>query len=133
MTRTSAAGSTSGRRIGRPLGWPTPADREEGTPRYLLDTYPSTLTQDPRRLAELASDIGWVEAAIASVGVDRRPGRPAPGRRREPGKQQRHGGPGGRHRPGVTTCARPQPVDQPGYILRQLWMQAAELAEDEPR
>ena len=25
----------------------------------------------------------------------------------------------------------PQPVDQPGYILRQLWMQAAELAEDD--
>ena len=25
----------------------------------------------------------------------------------------------------------PQPLDQPGYILRQLWMQAAELAEDD--
>ena len=25
----------------------------------------------------------------------------------------------------------PQPVDQPGYILRQLWMQAAELVEDD--
>ena len=30
-----------------------------------------------------------------------------------------------------TTCGPPQPVDQPGYILRQLWMQAAELAEDD--
>ena len=54
----------------RDAGWPVPADREEGTPRYLLDTYPATLAEDPQRLAELAGDIGWVEAAIASAGVD---------------------------------------------------------------
>ena len=89
----------------RAAGWPTPAGGEEGTPQYLLDTYPSTLTQDPQRLAQLASDIGWVEAAIASAGVDPCPGRPAPGRRREPCKHSGRGGPGGRHRPGSQSAA----------------------------
>ena len=51
-------------------GWPTPAGGEKGTPQYLLDTYPGTLTQDTEQLVQLVSDIGWVEAAIASAGVD---------------------------------------------------------------
>ena len=52
-------------------GWPAAVDGEEGTPRYLLDTYPATLAQDPQRLAALVSDVGWVDAAIQTVGVDR--------------------------------------------------------------
>ena len=114
----------------RDASWPVPVVEQEGTPQYLLDTYPATLAQDPRRLAELAADSGWVEAAIASVGVDRVL---ADLRRAAVAN------------PAATTVAAvlaavtsqsyelqpPQPVYQRGYILRQLWMQAAELAEDD--
>lgn len=61
-------------------GWPDPAPHDTGTPRYLLDTYPSTLLgdQDHRhvllpdrdRLTTLAGDIGWVDAATRTLGVD---------------------------------------------------------------
>jgi len=55
----------------RDAGWPGRGSGGEGAPRYLLDTYPATLARDPQRLAQLASDIAWAEAAIASAGVDR--------------------------------------------------------------
>src|SRR5262249_12909072 len=55
----------------REVGWPAADGDGKGTPGYLLDTYPSTLTQDPQRLARLVSDIGWIQAAVQSVGVDR--------------------------------------------------------------
>ncbi|GAA5009379.1 trypsin-like peptidase domain-containing protein [Actinopolymorpha pittospori] len=45
-------------------GWPDPNQDGTGTPRYLLDTYPATLTDDPHRLAALAGDVAWVNAAI---------------------------------------------------------------------
>ena len=51
-------------------GWPPMDGAGHGTPRYLLDTYPSTLTEDPPRLAALAGDAGWVTAAIQTLGVD---------------------------------------------------------------
>ena len=111
-------------------GWPTPADSEKGTPQYLLDTYPSTLTDDHRRLAELAGDIGWVEAAIQSAGVDRvlTDVRQAvvvnPASARVAAVLAAVTGQAQHLRP-------PQPVDQPGYILRQLCIQAAEIAEDQ--
>ena len=54
----------------RDAGWPITADGRKGTPRYLLDTYSSTLAYDPQRLAQLAGDIGWVKAAIASASVN---------------------------------------------------------------
>ena len=114
----------------RAAGWPAPAGGEKGTPRYLLDTYPATLTQDPQRLAQLASDIGWVEAAIASAGVDavladlRRAAAANPASTVVAAVLAAVTGQAHNLRP-------PQPVDQPGYILRQLWMQAAELAEDD--
>jgi hypothetical protein len=114
----------------RAAGWPTPADREEGTPRYLLDTYPATLTQEPRRLAELARDIGWVEAAIASAGVApvladlRRASAANPANSDVAAVVVAVTGQAYDLRPSL-------PVEQPGYILRQLWMQAAGLAEDD--
>ena len=52
---------------------------QRATPRYLLDAYPATLAgdsqhparpKDLQRLTELVSDIGWVDIAIARVGVD---------------------------------------------------------------
>ena len=114
----------------RDAGWPTPAGEDKGTPQYLLDTYPATLTQDPQQLAQLAGDIGWVEAAIASAGVDpvlanlrlalaANPTSTVVAAALAAVTGQNH------------NLRPPQPLDQPGYILRQLWMQAAELAEDD--
>jgi WD40 repeat protein len=61
--------------------WPPPHDERTGTPRYLLDEYPATLAGDPehsdvlpaepQRVTALASDVGWVSAAIGTVGADR--------------------------------------------------------------
>jgi WD40 repeat protein len=117
----------------RAVGWPTPAGRQEGTPLYLLDTYPSTLTRDPWRLAELVSDTAWIDAAVRSVGVDHvladlRRASAANLASAEIAEiaavlavvtGQAH------------NLRTPKPLDQPGYILRQLWMQAAELIEDD--
>ena len=112
------------------VGWPTPAGGEKGTPQYLLDTYPSTLAQDPQRLAQLASDLGWVEASIVSVDVysalanlDRAAA----------------ANPANTAVASVLAAVTGQAdnlqgsklLEQPGYILRQLWMQAAELARDD--
>ena len=125
----------------RAAGWPTPANGEEGTPHYLLDTYPAAL-RDQQRLTDLACDLGWVEAAIASSGVDRALAnlRRALGVNIRSDLYRTEG-------VGLSTKAvaavveavsgqaqnlrAPQPLNQPGFILRQLWMQAAELAEDE--
>jgi hypothetical protein len=114
----------------RAMGWPAPADREGGTPRYLLDTYPATLIEEPQRLAELATDIGWVDIAIESEGVasvlaDLRQAAAAnPASSAVAAVVAAVNGQANDLRP-------PQPVQQPGYILRQLWMQAAGLAEDD--
>ena len=131
MTRTSAAGSISGQRGGGPSDGPPRSAVREGTPLYLLDTYPSTLTQDPRRLAQLVSDIGWIDVAVA-VGRALITSWPT------------CAGLSPRTPPALRVAAvlavvtgqahnlrAPQPLDQPGYILRQLWMQAAELVEDD--
>ena len=108
--------------------WPAAVGEGEGTPRYLVDTYPSALTRDPHRLAALVSDVGWIDAAVQSVGVDR----VLADLRRAVAAN-----------PGDTTVAAvlavvrgqahylrpPQPVAQPGFVLRQLCMYAAELSE----
>ena len=110
--------------------WPIPAGGEKGTPQYLLDTYVSTLAHEPQRLAQLASDAGWVEAAITSASVDRvladlrraaaaNPESTAVAAVLAAATRQAH------------NLRPPQPLDQPGYILRQLCMQAIELGEDD--
>ena len=84
----------------------------------------------PERLAQLASDIGWVEAAIASAGVDRV---------LDDLRQAAAASPDSTTVAAVLAAVTgqayelrsPRPVDQPGYILRQLWMQAAEFGEDD--
>jgi WD40 repeat protein len=114
----------------RDAGWPTTGSREEGAPRYLLNTYPATLAHEPQQLAQLVSDIGWAEAAIASAGVDwvlddlRQAAAANPASTRIAAVAAAITGQSYDLRP-------PQPVGQPGYILRQLWMQAAELGEDD--
>src|SRR5206468_3055801 len=54
----------------RDRGWPTARNGKQETPVYLLDTYPQTLYDDPPRLAALVGDVGWVTAAIRTLGVD---------------------------------------------------------------
>jgi hypothetical protein len=54
----------------RDHGWPTAHDGTQGTPLYLLDRYAQTLYHDPPRLTALAGDVGWVTAAIQTLGVD---------------------------------------------------------------
>ena len=114
----------------RAAGWPLPSGHEQSTPRYLLDTYPSTLTREPRRLVQLAGDIGWIGAAIAASGVNRvladlrRAAAADPTSTRVAAILAAVVGQAHNMRPS-------QPLDQPGYVLRQLWMQAAEPAEDD--
>jgi Trypsin-like peptidase domain/WD domain, G-beta repeat len=110
-------------------GWRPAVGDEVRTPRYLLDTYPSTLAREPQRLAELVSDVGWVAAAIAALGADR----VLVDLRRAAAADATHPAVGAMLAT-VTGQAhhlrRPRPLRQPDYLLRQLWMQAAELAED---
>ena len=114
----------------RGAGWPSPGDGGKGTPLYLLDTYPATLARDPQRLAQLAGDVGWASTAVASAGVDRVlddlrwAAAAAPASTAIAALLAAIAGQAHYLRP-------PQLVHQPGYILRQLWMQAAELGEDD--
>ena len=114
----------------RAVGWPTGEDSGENTPQYLLDSYPSTLSQDAQRLAQLASDIAWVKTAILSVGIDRVVADLGRAVAADPSdsavKAVLASVVGQTH-----NLRPPQPLDQPDYILRQLWMQAAELGADD--
>jgi WD40 repeat protein len=107
-------------------GWPSPDDSGKGTPRYLLDTYSSTLARDPQRLAALVVDAGWIEVAIQSVGVDRVLGDLRRAAAADPASA-----------PVKTMFAivasqayNLRWAPPPDYVLRQLCMQAAELSED---
>jgi len=113
----------------RAAGWPAPAGQDGTTPRYLLDEYPATLKNQPQRLAALAGDIGWVAAALQTVGVDQVLADLG---------TARAAGAAPTDASGLLATVRnqapnlrpPQPTDQPGYVLRQLCLQAAELSED---
>jgi WD domain, G-beta repeat len=113
----------------RDRGWPTSPDVTESTPRYLLDSYPGTLPSESSRLAALVSDTGWVDAAIQAMGADQVL---ADLRRAAAADQATH--PVGAMLATVSGQAHhlrlPLSVTQPGYVLRQLWMQAAELGEE---
>ena len=60
-------------------GWPAGTESAAATPRYLLEAYAATLAGDSKhpagredleRLAALVTNIGWVDSAVALVGVD---------------------------------------------------------------
>jgi len=113
----------------RNAGWPTSTDSATGTPRYLLDHYPATLAADPQRLAALVGDIGWVHASIQDGDVDGVLAQLRTARFAAP------------ENPDVSAMLAvvhgqaqnlrpPQQVQQPEYVLRQLCLQAAELADD---
>ena len=52
-------------------GWPSGDTPADSAPGYLLDAYPSAVAdrKELNRLAELVSDIGWVDTAVARIGV----------------------------------------------------------------
>jgi hypothetical protein len=113
----------------RDRGWPTSPDAAERTPQYLLDSYPGTLATEPSRLVALVSDVGWVDAAIQAMGADRvladlrraaitDPAEPLVDAMLTTVSGQTH------------HLRSSLPLTQSGYVLRQLWMQAAELEED---
>ena len=109
-------------------GWPPLDGAGHGTPRYLLDTYPSTLTEDPPRLAALAGDAGWVTTAIRALGVDavlaelKTAVAAAPG---EPRLAAMHAVVRGQ----AHHLRSREAVGDPGFVPRQLCLQAAELGE----
>ena len=112
----------------RDRGWPTARDGEQGTPLYLLDRYPRTLYGDPPRLAALAGDVGWVTAAIRTLGVDavlaelKTAGAAAPG---EPRLAAMHAVVRGQ----AHHLRDREAAGDPGFVPRQLCLQAAELGE----
>ena len=115
----------------RDAGWPVTATvSSDPTPRYLLEAYPVTLDSDPQRLAALVTDVGWVVAAIQAAGVDSVLAALHTARSAAPAaagvsailstlRGQAH------------NLRPPQPVSQPGYVLRQLCIQAAELGDNQ--
>ena len=113
----------------RDRSWPISVDAIESTPWYLLDSYPGTLASEPSRLVALVRDVGWVDAAIQSIGVDRVLAdlrRAAVANSAEPEVVAMLASVSGQAhhlRPSLL-------LTQPGYVLRQLWLQAAELGED---
>ena len=112
----------------RDRGWPATRDGTQGTPLYLLDRYPQTLYDDLPRLADLVGDAGWVTAAIQALGVDAvlaelktavaaAPSEPRLAAMHAVVQRQAH------HLRGR------EAADDPGFVPRQLCLQAAELGE----
>jgi WD40 repeat protein len=112
----------------RARNWPAACDEEEGTPLYLLDTYLRTLYGDPLRLTTLAGDADWVTTAIGALGVDAvlvdlKAADDAASR--EPRLAAMHAV--------VQSQAHhlrgPETTDDPGFVPRQLCLQATEFGE----
>ena len=112
----------------RDRGWPAARDGQDGTPLYLLDRYPQTLYSDPPRLAALVGDAGWVTAAIRTLGVDavlaelKTAAAAAPG---EPQLAAMHAVVRGQ----AHHLRDREAVGDPGFVPRQLCLQAAELGQ----
>jgi WD40 repeat protein len=110
------------------LSWPVPDAEGTPTPQYLLDVYPTTLADAPERLERLVSDVGWVEAAIISAGVDhvlahlRRVVAANPARTEIQAMLATVSGQ-------AHNLRDRQLLGKPGYVLRQIWLQAAQLAD----
>ena len=103
-------------------GWPDPGPSGDGTPPYLLDTYPATLGDNPARREALVGDIKWVDAALRGVGVDwvlsaLREAAAAGGSGRVEAMYAVVAAQQANLRP-------PLPVSQPGHAARQLALQA---------
>ena len=109
-------------------GWPTARGGTQGTPLYLLDRYPQTLYGDPPRLAALAGDANWVTAGIQTLGIDavlaelKTATAATPG---EPRLAAMHAVVRGQAHHLRDRAA----VADPGFVPRQLCLQATELGE----
>ncbi|MEU4275334.1 hypothetical protein AB0F57_10345 [Streptomyces tanashiensis] len=106
----------------REAGWP------EETPSYLLDSYPDMLARhQPAKLHDLVSDFGYLDVAIARLGVDQvlitahsasNVDPNLTGLSRSIGQQAHHLQPG-------------DPIHESGYVTRQLGAQFLRLEEAE--
>lgn len=107
--------------------WQQDQETAAEVPLYLLDAYPKTLGSDPQRRAALVSDAGWVYAAIEKITVDlvlaelrtcvaAAPDLLGPAKMLATVR-------------GQASFLRSQPDPEPGQVLRQLCLQAAELHE----
>ena len=107
--------------------WQHDQEARAGVPLYLLDAYPKTLGDEPQRRAALVRDAGWVTAAIEKITVDlvlaelrtcvaATPGFTGPAEMLATVR-------------GQAPLLRSQPHLEPGQVLRQLCLQAAELHE----
>jgi WD40 repeat protein len=112
----------------RESDWPTTVGTTGDTPRYLLDRYPATLVADPDRLVALVSDIGWVDAAIQANSVDAILAHLCTARVAAP-RDTRVPAIIAALQGQIQNLRPSQPVTQPGYVLRQLWLQFAEFGE----
>lgn len=54
----------------RDRGWPAQIGDGQGTPSYLLDSYPVTLADENARHTALACDCEWILTAVSTLGVD---------------------------------------------------------------
>ena len=106
----------------RRASWPDPADDESGTPRYLLDTYPATLAEDPDRLTTLLRDVGWLATAIRVVGVETTTALMSGAADRDAAVADLRAVLSAQ----LPNLRPPNPVHQPGFVLRQLCLQALE-------
>ena len=107
----------------RNAGFPHPTPTGGGTPRYLLDTYPASLAEDHdhERLTALVTDIRWLEITIYDLSVDTATSALI--------RAGTNAGPAVRDTLSVISAQAhnlrpPHPVTQPGYIARQLTLQA---------
>ena len=113
----------------RDRGWPAARDGD-GEPRSTCSTGTRRRwTSDPPRLAALAGDAGWVTTAIRALGVDavlaelKTAGAAAPG---EPRLAAMHAVVRGQ----AHHLRDPEVAGDPGFVPRQLCLQAAELGEN---
>ena len=112
----------------RDRSWPAPRDGAKGTPPYLLDKYPQTLRDDPPLLAAVVGDVGWVTAAIRTLSVDAMLGElkaADAAAASEPRLAAMHAVVRGQS----YNLGGPEAADDPGFVPRQLYLQAAELGE----
>ena len=123
----------------RSRGWPVSDIAGAGTPPYLLASYPAALigdradplrqSPDPQRLVALVTDIGWVGTAVQTAGVDSVVATLSMARSAAPA-DPRISSMLAAVRGQVRHLRPPDPVRQPGYVMRQLCLQAAELGEE---
>jgi WD40 repeat protein len=113
----------------RHAGWPITADLRTNTPRYLLEGYPTSLAGDPDRLAALVGEVSWIDAVVRIIGVDH-----ALAVLRTAAKGVQSDSVVTTMLDSVVRQARhlrsPRPIHQPGYVLRQLGLQAMELGDE---